>query len=376
MSKTASLDAAEVYTSRAQSGLYDSAVDQILELPHGTALAMSNYKDDFSRVTNNWSGNFSYQSTGTTVEHETILIGQLCHSSLGTKFSARGNHYPGTGFNPNFIDDKSRIKFLFTLSVPTKATHRMHALWDNQIATLNEVIDADRTEPRLTARQTLSFKEWTDHSTEDKALAPDLINILSGQIYVVPKGKQSTDDPTAKRAKIAKTTIAKSANVEEASNPVLSDFDTDMHDGEVKPALDGAIPTSPPVASLASPNDLFNPRVLPDYGGELFRHEKAMLRQLDMRDTDNNLVPPEAWYSTFTPGSLIMARVTMHAFSWESRRIYQLHAHSIRLLDGSREDVEERLGSAIPNNASPATSSNTAASNAMSSFSLGKRDRE
>ncbi|KAH7931401.1 hypothetical protein BV22DRAFT_1053387 [Leucogyrophana mollusca] len=366
-------DPSSVYTARVQSGLYDSVVDQILALPQGTALAMSTYEEDFRRVTNNWSGNFSYQSANTTVEHESILVGQLCHSSMGTKFNARGNHYAGTGFNPIFIEDKSRVKFVFTLSVPTNATHRMQTLWDNQVATLNEVIDADREELKRRSKN-LPFKEWTDHSTSDKNLPPDLINVLSGQIYVVRDA-----DPTAKRTKITKKSIAKSSETKEsiASRPSKTeelDFDSNMQDDDGNMAESSPhIPEVPANVPTASTNDLYNPSILPDYGGELFRHEKAMLRQLDMRDTDNNLVPPKDWYNTFTPGCLIMARVTLHAFSWESRRVYQLNAHSIRLLDKSIEPVEERLGGVVPNTSDATSSSNTAASAAMSAFSLGKR---
>ncbi|KAH7924621.1 hypothetical protein BV22DRAFT_1066428 [Leucogyrophana mollusca] len=342
-------DPSTVYIARAQSGLYDSAVDQIVALPRGTALAMSTYEEDFTRVTNNWSGNFSYHSTGSNNEHESILIGQLCHSSSGTKFTARGNHYVGTGFNPIYIEDKSRVKFIFTLSRPSHATPRMQTLWDNQVATLNEVIDADRAE--LTKRnKTLPFKEWTDHSTGDKSLPPDLINILSGQIYVIEcdSGMQDVD---------SKFTVADTPPSPPITNIPTGTFAI-THTDEI------------------TINDLYNPSILSDYGGDLFRHDKAMLRQLDMRDLNNDLVPPDAWYSTFRPGCLIMARVTMHAFSWESRRVYQLNAHSLRLLDSSIEPIEERLCDSIHSTSPASLSSSTAASTAMASFSLGKRTRD
>ncbi|KAH7902786.1 hypothetical protein BJ138DRAFT_1121102 [Hygrophoropsis aurantiaca] len=131
-----------------------------------------------------------------------------------------------------------------------------------------------------------------------------------------------------------------------------------------------------PEAPAATTNDLHDPHILSDYGGPLFRHERSMLKQLDMRDENNELVPPSAWYSTFTPGSLVMVRYTMHAFNWPNRRVYQLNAHSIRLLDKSDEAIDDRITAELSDYTPTAGPSNTAASAAMASFSLGKWARK
>ncbi|KAH7909203.1 hypothetical protein BJ138DRAFT_1115163 [Hygrophoropsis aurantiaca] len=153
MSSLTPLHAIDTYTHRAESGLYDAVVDQMIDLPRGTALALSTYEEDFHRVIAPKTSNFMYRSRAAEVEHEGILIGQLCRGTLGSKFNAKGNFFAGTANEPAYIDDKSRIKFLFTLCQPTQATHRMATLWDNQIATLGEVIDSDKEELERAKKQ-------------------------------------------------------------------------------------------------------------------------------------------------------------------------------------------------------------------------------
>lgn len=68
-------------------------------------------------------------------------------------------------------------------------------------------------------------------------------------------------------------------------------------------------------------NNFYEPMELPDYGGDLFQHEKAKLRQLDIRNVDNDLIPPKDWYSELRRGTLVMVRATLHAFNWKERRV-------------------------------------------------------
>ena len=106
-------------------------------------------------------------------------------------------------------------------------------------------------------------------------------------------------------------------------------------------------------------NDLYHPSVLPDYGGDLFKHVNAKLRQLDLRDINDDLIPPQEWYSQLRQGTFVMVRATLQAFNWDNRRVsqrivssvahnpnynkvYQLNAHTIRVLRDSDADVEER----------------------------------
>ncbi|KAG2146154.1 uncharacterized protein EDB93DRAFT_1104530 [Suillus bovinus] len=76
------------------------------------------------------------------------------------------------------------------------------------------------------------------------------------------------------------------------------------------------------------------------YGGELFQHVNAKLRQLDIRIVENDLIPPQDWYSSLRRGTLVMIRATLHALNWKERRVYQLNAHTIRILDESKLEIE------------------------------------
>ncbi|KAH7931034.1 hypothetical protein BV22DRAFT_1115833 [Leucogyrophana mollusca] len=357
-----------IYDARANSGLYDSVVDQALALPPGTALAEAGYNVDFTKVINPYTNNISYKKMGTSAEAEMVLFAQLGGSALGGKFSARGDHYVGNGFNPNLIDDKTRIKFILALCRPTNATERLAILYDNQLATLSDIIEADRAELEERGKHP-QIKEWTSHSGTDTGLPADIINVRTTQIYVVPKDPRS-GTPSAKKAKITKRPVVNSAaHASDAAKPVKMDDDESME-------ATGEDPKPPTPAPDISTNDLYDPTVLSDYGGFPFAHVHAKLRQLDFRDTNNELVRPQDWYDKFRPGSLVMVKVTLHAFNWDERRVYQINAHTIRLLDGSAENIELRLqkdGNAV---ASSSTETNTAASDAVASFSLGKRARD
>jgi hypothetical protein len=49
----------------------------------------------------------------------------------------------------------------------------------------------------------------------------------------------------------------------------------------------------------------YEPSVLSDYGGEVFQHSESKLRQLDIRDVDNELIAPQNWYDQLRRGTLV-----------------------------------------------------------------------
>ena len=59
---------------------------------------------------------------------------------------------------------------------------------------------------------------------------------------------------------------------------------------------------------------LYDPRLIPDYGGPCFDHHHAQLKQLNIKDVDGKLVPPWKLYELLKPGTLIIANVTLHCF--------------------------------------------------------------
>jgi hypothetical protein len=94
--------------------------------------------------------------------------------------------------------------------------------------------------------------------------------------------------------------------------------------------------------------------------------------QLDVRDVNNNLIPPWKFYDALKPGTLVLALVSLHCFAMTDdggkerkerkvfppcsfrvfltiTQIYQMNAHSIRVLSESDEPVEERTRPIPPN---------------------------
>ena len=70
-----------------------------------------------------------------------------------------------------------------------------------------------------------------------------------------------------------------------------------------------------------SMNNLYPPSILLDYGGDLFQHEAAKLKQLDFCDMEDELITPDNWYSVLRQGMLVMVHATLHAFNYKTHRV-------------------------------------------------------
>ena len=51
--------------------------------------------------------------------------------------------------------------------------------------------------------------------------------------------------------------------------------------------------------------------LLSDHGGTLFKQELTKLVQLDIRDSDNNLIPPWDMYDKLRPGTIVIIEGTL-----------------------------------------------------------------
>lgn len=58
----------------------------------------------------------------------------------------------------------------------------------------------------------------------------------------------------------------------------------------------------------------YDPHLLSDYGGNLFRHHAAKLIQHDMRNIDLHLIPPWEYYDKLRPGTMVLCNVTLHLY--------------------------------------------------------------
>ncbi|KAG1752318.1 uncharacterized protein EDB91DRAFT_1195154 [Suillus paluster] len=371
------------YDNRIEGGLYDNIVRQLIALPKGMSLGEATYKDDFVRDSNVQTGNFAYKCKDNGLEYETVLVGEILPRPCGTKLSAIGNHYIGTAdtmsddkqytaltltklIKPNVIDDKTRVKGILVLGQPTQATEMMYVMFGNQIATPDDIIQSDIKELKRKNKD-INIKEWTAHAGTDQSGLPEYIIVNTEQrvlltISKVPRAAQQAMQ--GKRARVPKKELAKndeSAEGKTAGGTSSNDVETKGNPGEA------AITT----------NTFYEPTILPDYGGDLFQHVNAKLRQLDIRNVNNDLIAPQEWYSSLKCGTLVMIRATLHDFNWKERRVYQLNAHTIRVMDPSNLEVEPI--SSRPNGfdcGANASSSKSRASDAMARVQLKKRKRE
>jgi hypothetical protein len=121
----------------------------------------------------------------------------------------------------------------------------------------------------------------------------------------VPKATQQAMQ--GKRARVAKKTISTPNDNPDQKEKETSSTETSGKNN----AQESAVTT----------NTFYEPTILPDYGGDVFQHVNAKLPQLHIRDVDNKLIAPQNWYSALRLGTLVMVRVTLHAFNWKERRV-------------------------------------------------------
>ncbi|KAG1789894.1 uncharacterized protein HD556DRAFT_1243241 [Suillus plorans] len=347
------------YNRHVAGGLYDEVVKQLMALPKGVSLGDATYKNDFVRDMKVHTGNFGYRCKENGAEYETVLVGEVMPRAYGTKLNAMGNHYVGTADTPNVIDDRARVKGVFALGKPTQATEMMYVAFENQIATLDDVIQSNIKELKRKNKD-MNIKEWTANAGTETSSAPEFIMISTEQLYAVPKSTQQAMQ--GKRARITKRALNSGGDSADGkATGSSSSTDAGLKDN----AKEDSITT----------NDFYEPTALPDYGGELFQHVNAKLQQLDIRNVENKLIPPQNWYGELKRGTLVMIRATLHAFNWKERRVYQLNAHTIRILDESKLEMEP-LGTQPSRGDLGVSQSVSRASNAMAGVQLGKRVRE
>ncbi|KAF8122151.1 hypothetical protein EV363DRAFT_1183485 [Boletus edulis] len=341
-------------SAQATVSLYDSVYDSLLSMPGRLVLARSNYGTDFTRhiVANNM---WDYRSLHGSEKFETILVGKVRPAICGTRFSAKGNHYIGSLFNPNYIYDKTRVKSLFVLGKPCDVPEHFGDLWDNQIATLCEIIEQDKVE--LEGKK-IQIKEWTTCAGSDDTGFPDYIAVVTEPMYTTVAAKRpvkASGIPFKKKAlgERAVTEKASTSSTQDMTrkdgteHAMFHDFDIDDMDMQgTSVSEDGKLVANETDNAnkrpmLVTTNDVYHPSILPDYGGDLFKHMGAKLRQLDFRDVDDNLIHPEEWYSELRQGTLVMVRASLQVFNWDNRHVYQLNAHTIRVLRRSQSEPEE-----------------------------------
>ncbi|KAJ7177012.1 hypothetical protein C8R46DRAFT_1030227 [Mycena filopes] len=335
-----------IYGDHKASGLYDSIANQIASMG-SDALANVDYGEDFTRVIEDWSKHYHYIDKNGE-EFRTSIVGEIAGPVLGTLLRSNGNYF--TRDNEDFkpIDDKSKIKDTIALHPPTCSTVRMYNTYLNQTIAAGQVPATDADEDKRNGKYPIvkSFvKPKTPGSSNN-----DVMILTMLPKYGIPSAAGA---PKAKRL------------TKRALDEVDDDPDSAAPQPNIAPDIPATARTSP---RPNSEEDIklgafYDPFLLEDYGGDYFNHIKAKLVQLDVRGVDNELIPPWEFYSALKPGTLILALCSFHCYNMvdtggkeiKERRIYQMTAHSIRILAESDSYVETRTTPIAPTDAGRAT---------------------
>ncbi|KAJ7033615.1 hypothetical protein C8F04DRAFT_1184056 [Mycena alexandri] len=344
-----------IYAARKESGLYDSIADQLLAMGPN-ALANLDYPTTIKRQIEDWSKNHRYVDVQGE-DLQVAVVGEIHSPAAGTIIRAHGNFYARDGDNFKPIDDKSKIKDVIALGVPTCASTKMHNTFLNQII-VGSQITSDNADEDARAGKYPIVKNWSKPS-EGGFENHEILLISTLPKYGVRSFNLSRDSVLII---IVDTLGCRLDEVDEAfTATVVGDDDTKEFPG---------------------PEDIrvgahYEPSLLCDYGGAYFNHVKAKLVQLDIRDMDKELIPPWKIYQELKPGTLVLALCSLHCFNMvdtsgkevKERKIYQMNAHSIRVLSKSDDytvirtrpiapNSGERVSAALPERAIPSAFAN------------------
>ncbi|KAK6967153.1 hypothetical protein R3P38DRAFT_3244622 [Favolaschia claudopus] len=346
----------KIFLERLADGVYDSVNKQIKERP--TSLALLEYVGTKKRPATvfrgvDWANNIVFNDGPgkNAPEIRATMFGEIAEAVHGTMVSARGNHYEGNTsatFKP--IDDKNKAKDVLVLRAPSLCGKETSGLWHNQRALLQDIISVEKSKDDASGWHPYYNVPFRSANTDNPR--EEMIAIYSQKKYGIPA---SAGGPASGGA----TPPTTPQKVVRAKRAVFDDGEAESENEEEAAVNKGvnapAAPTVSQTVDVPGSDKVFlgafyDPRLLEDYGGPLFRFTKSMLRQLDHRRPDNTLIPPWEHYSAFRPGTLVVATVSIHIYTFKSdgpdrdkdRKIFQLEAHTIRVLDESDFPVEKR----------------------------------
>ncbi|KAJ7725232.1 hypothetical protein DFH07DRAFT_970948 [Mycena maculata] len=314
----------QCFAEREESGFYASMLEQITAMPNALAnieyIGTKKRSPDFFRG-EDWAKNVVFKD------------GEIAEPRYGTKVQAHGNHYDGHDDEPfKPVDDKSKIRDALVLRAPTGCSLEFKNVFDNQSALVQDIENTEFAAYRASG-MAFDFRSPL-RSSRDDLDAKDMITVLTKKKYGVPAsagGPKVVPAPT--HVVRVKRKFGNDDDSEESEDGAAETAGPRSNDNAVKIPGDSDI-------KLGA---FYDPRVLEDYGGPYFNHVNAKLAQLDIRDANNQLIPPWKQYAALRPGSIVLASVTMHIYSFGQRKVFQLSAQTIKVLDESDHPVATRI---------------------------------
>ncbi|KAF8351781.1 hypothetical protein F5887DRAFT_1068195 [Amanita rubescens] len=330
----AALSAYLGYQERTTSGLYDKIFQKLQDL-NPYLLANLTWDTDFKHDPA-YAREFIHTSNGG--RFSTFIFGEIAPVIDGTIHSAMGNHFVGTA--PKYfsrVTDDSTIKDIFMLRSPTEAPENLKLLFEYQLAVLNNMREHDAV---VEDSKGIPITHVTEIiRSVDEVSQPNLIAAHIGPKYVIPKHLATVVPSNAHKSKPKAKRVYAERN--EISNP-------------------DPTPSNPDTGSVVTPSDvtigeLYDPRLLPDYGGPMFRHTHAKLVQKDMTDEDGNLIPAWQTYDKLRAGTLVLMKGQITMYQMEDKqkdgikKFYHFNMHRTYVLARSDEPMEVKEIPRLPN---------------------------
>ncbi|EKM80523.1 hypothetical protein AGABI1DRAFT_128200 [Agaricus bisporus var. burnettii JB137-S8] len=366
------------YESRAKSKTFPDLIQRFSDCnPHEAfMLGEMTYRETFEpfQTTGDPTREDSFVRTGyrdisTKEELAVILFGEVAPSSSGTMISAKGNY-----FTANAITDQNAVKDVLVLRCPIGCEDTLLSqFFMNQLSTLEEIIECDASaDPHFKDTYNItSFLVPPQFGTYDILR----MRITLPKKYEVPRSVTGTQGggtslPLPKKRRIATASSSSHPSSEERVNASTT--------GKDSPHLGSPSFASPP--SLKSAGEYYPPSALPDYGGDHFRLNKAMLVQQNITGIDGKtLIPPWDMWDKLRPGTIVFVDATLVCWTIpprrdarvpKSKKVYQIQANAIRVVCESEDDAERsaELKLSDENRPAPIASSSKKSSSSFVAF--------
>ncbi|KAJ3916319.1 hypothetical protein F5877DRAFT_81010 [Lentinula edodes] len=308
--------ASSIFQERVKpGGVYDELSDLFSSMGP-EAIANAEFGVDFFRQNfgDDFTSHFSYVDKDSE-EFNANLFGEILGAAHGTCVGALGNHFIGGDADSlHEIGDHTKTRCNIVLGCPTNASRRLKDLWHNQLCTLRSVSAGDRRVHGLTGVN--DMKEIVKGTQSDHEF--NAITLAGGVLYKVPDG-DNIDRNRGTEARGAEGYIKKrSIDVVNAE-----------HNGLNRRARHQTPPRVPNDSEI-SVGALYDPRLMLDYGGQVFNLDKAKLVQPNWCKMDDTLIVPWKNYLHLRQGTLIVANICirMHILHPKNkkkpkRRVYQ-----------------------------------------------------
>ncbi|KAF8990437.1 hypothetical protein BDQ17DRAFT_1333483 [Cyathus striatus] len=280
------------FDQRVAQGFYDNLLNELKESDKNTTPCLAQMETGVNLhpavVETFGPGHF-----GKTVYHSTSdkpgtdtgywWFGQVVSSTYGTYIGAHGNILNDT--SP--INDRTKVKDTIVLEAPSNAPPTLVAAFENQIATIDEIVK----------------KEIATLTNPD---APD---------------------------NITKNIVPKKRNLFELSDSANS------------------ITESSSSAQPSLPKGFYEPNVQPDFIPEQFELQRNKLFHLPYYDINNDRIHPSEVLSKLRPGTLVLIETSMIIWTpTTNKKVFQLQIKSLRVLATSDlpVDMGKLKGKVVP----------------------------